>query len=301
MVNEVNKLIFNALISGGAINLPDVGTIYVCRDSAKEIAHNRVVAPNFAVSFSSNRAAVSIVQIIESVAAIPNAQAEDIYYRWLDKVRADGVVVIEGVGKLCNKCFIDDDSFAKILNPIDDTRISVDRGRGGFIKSIVWLLLMLIVAFGGWYAFRLFTVLDAESATSIDVAINDVVEVDDDVEVDVNIENVTDNEVDKQGGEVVPLDVAESEQVADVADWRKSEAIRHWVIIGSYSTTENAERAISALESQYSELFFGYIKLGSMYAVSPFGSEKRSDCEEFTRSYKKDFAQMWIHTPKKYK
>jgi hypothetical protein len=89
--------------------------------------------------------------------------------------------------------------------------------------------------------------------------------------------------------------------VEEVNNWRKSADIRHWVIIGSYSTTENAERAIATLSEKYSELMFDYIRLGSMYAVSPFGSSDIADCETFKSEYKREFTQMWIHTPKRFK
>ena len=305
MVNEVNKLIFNKLISGGAIALPDVGTIFICRDAAKEIARNRVAAPYYRVSFSSHQPAVSLVQIIESVAATPNSQAMDIYSRWLDKVRSGDDIVIEGIGTLRNKSFIVDDSFAKVLNPIDDTVVSIARrghGGRGIVKSVASLFVLLVILLGGWYAYDVFSVTPTSPSNDSDSAANKVIEVVETIaDHDVAADDYSELESQEQGSVAESNDVADDVAVVESNDWRICDNIRHWVVIGSYSTVENAKRAISSLEHQYGELFFDYFKLGSMYAVSPCGAEDRATCEEFTRTYAKDFAQMWIHTPKKYK
>ena len=86
-----------------------------------------------------------------------------------------------------------------------------------------------------------------------------------------------------------------------VEDWRTNTDIRHYVVVGSYSTEKNAERAINELSGKYNELLFNYFKLGSMYAVAAFGSTNREDCERFVCEYKQSFPQLWIHTPRKHK
>ena len=287
MVGEVNKLIFNTLISEGAVHLPDVGVIYLNRIAATDVARDRVAAPRISVQFSSQMKAASLIDVISNVASVDSAQAEDIYFRWLDKVRSINCIDIEGVGKIVNKSFVADDELLKSLNPYSVNEIKITRrhsNRG--LVAAIFALLILVSA-----GYIIFSNLNIKSSETL------VAEQGSEPKMEVITEGYTvpsevNDNVDKPTETVV---------VEEVNDWREAADIRHWVIIGSYSTTENAERAIAALSENYSELKFDYIKLGSMYAVSPFGSSDIADCEAFKSEYKREFTQMWLHTPKRFK
>ncbi len=291
MVGEVNKLIFNTLISEGAVYLPDVGVIFLHRIAAAEVARDRVAAPRFSVQFSSQMKATSLVDVISNVASVDSAQAEDIYFRWLDKVRSTNGVDIEGVGRVVNKSFVAEEQLIKSLNPLSVNEIKITRRRSnrGFVAAIITLI---VLALAGYI---LYANLDFTSPKT------EVAEVIKEQGSEPKMEVVTEEST-------VPSEVndnvdmpTETVVVEEVNDWRVAADIRHWVVIGSYSTTENAERAIAALSEKYSELMFDYIRLGSMYAVSPFGSSDITDCEAFKSEYKREFTQMWIHTPKRFK
>ena len=86
-----------------------------------------------------------------------------------------------------------------------------------------------------------------------------------------------------------------------VTDWRTRDDIRHWVVVGSYSTTANAERAIADIMKRMPQMQCNYFKLGSMYAVAAFGSADSEECQEFKRAYVKEFEQSWVYTPKKFR
>ena len=86
-----------------------------------------------------------------------------------------------------------------------------------------------------------------------------------------------------------------------IDDWRQRDDIRHWVIVGSYSSEENVARAIADLEAKNPDIMFATFQLGSMYAVAAFGSSEYADCESFKQEHMKQFKQSWIHTPRKYK
>lgn len=291
MVGEVNKLIFNTLISEGAVYLPDVGVIYLHRIAAAEVARDRVAAPHISVQFSSQMKATSLVDVISNVANVDSSQAEDIYTRWLDKVRTANGVDIEGIGRVVNKSFVADEELHKSLNPYSVNEIKITRRRSnrGFVAAIFALFILVLLGYI-LYANLDFTAPKTEVAEVIkEQGSEPKIEV---VTEESTVPSEVNDNVDKATETVV---------VEEVNDWRKSADIRHWVIIGSYSTTENAERAIAALSEKYSELMFDYIKLGSMYAVSPFGSSDIAECEVFKLEYKHEFTQMWIHTPKRFK
>ena len=291
MVGEVNKLIFNTLISEGAIYIPDVGVIYLHRIAATEVARDRVATPRISVQFSSQMKANSLVDVISNVANVDSSQAEDIYSRWLDKVRTANGIDIEGIGRVVNKSFVAEEQLLKSLNPLSVNEIKITRrcsNRG--IVAAIFVLLILISA-----GYILFLNLNIKSAETL------VAEVLKEQGSEPKMEVITEEST-------VPSEVndnvdkpTETVVVEEVNDWRKSADIRHWVIIGSYSTTENAERAIASLSQKYSEFKFDYIKLGSMYAVTPFGNSDIAECEAFKSEYKREFTQMWIHTPKRFK
>lgn len=291
MVGEVNKLIFNTLISEGAVHLPDVGVIYLNRVAATEVARDRVAAPRVSVQFSSQMKATSLIDVISNVASVDSAQAEDIYFRWLDKVRSTNGIDIEGVGRVINKCFVADDELLKSLNPYSVNEIKITRRRSnrGFVAAIFALLILVSAGY------ILFSNLNIKSSETLVAEVVEEQGSEPKMEV-VTEESTVPSEVNDNVDKPTEIVVVE-----EVNDWRKSADIRHWVIIGSYSTTENAERAIAALSENYSELMFDYIRLGSMYAVSPFGSSDIADCEVFKSEYKREFTQMWIHTPKRFK
>ena len=291
MVGEVNKLIFNTLILEGAVHLPDIGVIYLNRIAAAEVARDRVAAPRISVQFSSQMKATSLVDVISNVASVDSAQAEDIYLRWLDKVRSTNGVDIEGVGRVVNKSFVAEEQLIKSLNPysVNEIKISHRRSNRGVVAAIFALLILISAGY------LLFSNLNIKSAETL------VAEVVEEQGSEPEMEVVAE-EYDEPTEVIEVVDEPTEEVIVEeVNDWRKSADIRHWVIIGSYSTTENAERAITALSEKYSELMFNYIRLGSMYAVSPFGSSDITDCEAFKSEYKREFTQMWIHTPKRFK
>ena len=306
MVFEVNKLIFNALISEGAVHLPEVGTLFVERIPAGIVARNSVGVPSYTISFSNHRDARSIVDIIAKIADIEAPQAMDIYERWLDKVRHGNELVIDGVGVLRNKSFVADNELLMYLNPLGANELSISRRRGSGVVVPVIVLVILLLSIGGGAYYYFTTHAVVESQNDVVVASNDVVVEEEVVEVDVPELVISDSSSDTVADEVY-IDENETIDysyvvVEDVVeDWRTNTDIRHYVVVGSYSTEKNAERAINELSGKYNELLFSYFKLGSMYAVAAFGSTNREDCERFVSEYKQSFPQLWIHTPRKHK
>ncbi|MBQ5720197.1 MAG: hypothetical protein IIV65_06570, partial [Alistipes sp.] len=117
MVGEVNKIIYNMLISGRGVRLPQVGTLYIERQGARRISEDRLLSPRNVVAFSSHEEAPSLVDEIVAIAGCQTSQAEDIYERWKSKTLADGVLTIGGVGQLKGKSFQMEQPFNSAINP----------------------------------------------------------------------------------------------------------------------------------------------------------------------------------------
>ena len=278
MVNEVNKLIYNSLAEHNAVVLPRVGSLGVVRRMAK-MEGNRVVAPTFAVEFSSAEEGVSLCDVIASVANISSSEAEDIYLRWLDKVKEGNTLTISGVGTLRDKSFVADTDLQKALNLADKTPIKVHcRSRKPFIA-----IAAVVVALLGVCAY-LFLANDrvaspGPTSTPIEeVVVDEVVVAEPDSEIETEIE-------------IEPAPTR----------WIDRDDIRHWVVVGSYSTTENAERAVEDILRRQDAECCDILTLGKMYAVAVYGSSDKADCERFVRDNRDKFKQSWVHTPKRFK
>lgn len=276
MVNEVNKLIYNALAEYNAVTLPRIGSLSVVRREAK-IEGGRVVAPTFAVEFKSADDGVSLCNIIASVANISAAEAEDIYLRWLDKVKEGNTLTISGVGTLRDKSFIVDTTLTKTLNLSSSAPLKIhSRSRKPYliIAAVVAILLGI-----GAYLFvsndRVATPI-AEEPVTIAVA-----ETPEPIVEEVIEEVVTPEPEPKR--------------------WVDSDDIRHWVVVGSYSTRENAERAMEDILSKQKAECCDILTLGKMFAVAVYGSEDKAECERFVRDNRHEFKQSWVHTPKRFK
>ena len=285
MVNEVNKLIYNAIIKYHAVQLPDVGTLSVVRHPATMSSKNELVPPRFDVELSLGDHAKSLIDIISEEVAVDRQRAEEIYTRWYDKFRESGEMVIDRVGILRDKSFVVDAEIMKALN-ISNRPIRVTRRRN-LIPLYLLLIIVLLggLGYGGWWY------LTAQQ----DVAPVEIVAQEPNKQI---VETPLIEELEVSDTEIV---VEEQIEVSTNSDWRERDGIRHWVVVGSYSTTENAERAIAEIGERLPEIQCNYFKLGSMFAVAAFGGADFSECQEFKNAHMKDFPQAWVYTPKRFR
>ena len=287
MVNEVNNIIYNTLIAERAIHLPDVGTLSVVRKSAEMTSKNLIAPPRYVVEFSSCGVATSVVDAIACEGDVDQLKAEDIYSRWLEKVRTESVILIEGVGRLQNKSFVADKDFLSLFNA-DATPIKVKRNNNSAIYvALIATFISVGAIFGvaAWFFFSEPAAPAAETIMEQSAVMPDVVAVEDVIEDVVTEESI---------------ETIEAEVVEVVNDWTQDADIRHWVVAGSYSTEENANRAKSALLAKHNDIQCEIISLGKMYAVAVYGSAEREYCVQFMREYGDEIESIWIFTPKKF-
>ena len=276
MVNEVNKLIYNALAEHSAVTLPRIGSLSVVRREAK-IEGGRVVAPTYAVEFRSTEEGSSLCDIIASVANISASEAEDIYLRWLDKVREGNTLTISGVGILRDKSFIVDTTLTKTLNLGSSAPLKIHRRS----RKPYLLIAAVVVALLGVGAY-LFVANDRVATPIVEEpAIVAVAETSEPIAEEIIEEEVTPE--------------------AEPKRWVDSDDIRHWVVVGSYSTRDNAERAVEDILSKRKAECCDILTLGKMFAVAVYGSVDKVECERFVRDNRHEFKQSWVHTPKRFK
>lgn len=303
MVNEVNKIIYNRLITEREVTLPGVGSLSLVRHAASMSSRDVIAAPRLTIEFSSHTEGCSVVDAIAVIGGTDTATAEDIYSRWLEKVRSGSTLTIEGVGILRNKSFEVDKELLSMLNGTSATHVNVIRRKRG--RTMLWVgltlsIIALIVSIAAIFNIDISAISD--KATNADKQVETTVEniIVEPVAEDITYgELTTDVEEDIHTQDVVAV---ESVEVATVADnWTMRDDIHHWVVAGSYSTMSNAESAAETITTKYQDIDCKIITLGKMYAVAIYGSSDRDDCVQYMRKYHKNFGEAWIFTPKEYR
>lgn len=299
MQNAVNNLIFNTLITECRVVLPNVGSLKLSRITAS-MSGGRVVPPRYVVEFYGATNGRTIIDVIAHCAAIDIREAEDIYRRWLDKSRQDDVITIGGVGTLRHKSFTADAALLAALNPEDDKPLRLRRRHSKLPWLILSAVLLLGIAVGAYIYLHKDVVAEplndnTPTADKVAVAV-DIAEPTEHIEV---ADVVADTPI--EPSETV-VDAPSSEEiVTDALPWTERQDLRHWVVVGSYSTEQNAKRAMRDITANNEGVTCDIFKLGSMYAVAAFASSERAECEEFVRNSRREFKQAWIHTPKRFK
>lgn len=295
MVAEVNKIVYNTLVTERAITLPDVGTLSLVRHAATMASKAVVAAPRLTVEFSSHATATSIVDIIAQVGGVENDVAEDIYSRWLEKVQSGSTLTIEGVGVLRNKSFEVDKELFAVLN-LSQSSVKVKRRNSGAVAAALVTTFVgaaIVCGCAAWFfCGGDACVVEQEVVADIkaDIASVPAVEIEEECVVVVEVEV-----------ESVPEAVTEEVVEPVVDDWTKQNDIHHWVVVGSYSTIENAEAAVRSTEKANADIKCKIFPLGKMFAVAIYGSCDLEECVEYKQKYSREFKQAWIFTPKEYR
>ncbi|MBO5686960.1 MAG: hypothetical protein J6R84_01935, partial [Alistipes sp.] len=240
MVEEVNKIIYNMLISGRGVFLPGVGTLFIERQGARRIDKNRLMSPRNVVAFSSQEQAPSLVDEIVAIAGCQRQQAEDIFERWIAKTREGADVTIGGVGVLRGKSFIADKTFNSTINP-KGVRTLVVRRR----SSHAWIYAVCGVAVAVALAF--FAYLQWGDSWGIDQA---NVASDKPQEQTVATEPAEDpvaerDEEQVAGQSAEPLSATAQAASPDVQPQVvQNKAYAYYVVMGVFSSEQNAQRAV---------------------------------------------------------
>lgn len=361
MVEQVNRLVGNLLAANSVVWLPDVGTLRVERQAARRLSRREVQPPVRLVNFSSQRSGESLVDAIARAARCDQATAEDIYARWLSRVRTENGVAMEGVGELKFKNFTPDEAFDRRLNPQGRKPMRVHMPRR--LDWSVWVgLVAAVLAVGGLvYQFGLErNPLDEPEAELVEASGPAAGEA-------LAAGSVAEDAVAGEGGVVAagnnaaannaagtnaagatadaaakgaptgapaprPAEAANpsvsapaasapaasapaasapaasAQPSAQVAAAPKPAAPageplrmtskRHYVVLGVYSTLENAERAAALAAKKEPAMRCTVYRLGGKFMVSPFESDDVEASRQFMRAGRSAFPEMWVYSAK---
>ena len=353
MVEQVNRLVGNLLAANSVVWLPDVGTLRVERQAARRLSRREVQPPVRLVNFSSQRSGESLVDAIARAARCDQATAEDIYARWLSRVRTENGVVMEGVGELKFKNFTPDEAFDRRLNPQGRRPMRVHMPRR--LDWSVWVgLVAAVLAVGGLvYQFGLErNPLDEPETEFVEASVPAAGEalaagsVAEDAAAEAGGVVAAGNDAAAATGNaagtnaaVAPADAAVKGAPTGAPAPRSAEAAtpsasapatsapsaaaqpsaqlaaapkpaapageplrmtskRHYVVLGVYSTLENAERAAALAAKKEPAMRCTVYRFGGKFMVSPFESDDVEASRQFMRAGRSAFPEMWVYSAK---
>lgn len=304
MVGEVNKIIYNMLVSGRGVYLPDVGSLYVERQAARKIATYKLLSPRNVVAFQSDEQAPSLVNEIVAVAGCSTEQATDIYQRWSAKTREGNIIKIGGVGVLNHKSFVMESEFASAINPKGVKTIVIRRRSNTWLYAICAVCVLVALGFCGYIMFGGEQKIDAMRIEPIAKVVEQPAaeQLATEGEAAQNAEgeaNATASSTNSSSGNVATSTntTTQSDQPADTvvngtADYE------YYVVMGIFSTEENAQRAVAQAESRINDVSCKVLPFKDKYMVTLFGSDKIGDCNAFANSYRDIYADLWVYKKK---
>ncbi len=307
MVNEINKIIYNLLISGKEVCIGGVGTLLTMRYAAYRASKKSMVPPYRIVIFTTEQRGVSLEEEIARVAGVDAARAHELFEQWMSEVLEGDTLKIEGIGSLRNDKFISEESFLATLNPLGRTpmRLKPKANVGLYIFASLCVLFALAVAGYVYLDSRDIVLFGKEAKIGGEVAVAENVKPEPAVEdepvmtemvdsVDV-AQSVTEPAMQTATQEQLPTRVVD---VADTSEIRSTEPGWSYVVLGVFSTTENAERAIGEAQRVAGELRCVVYHYGNKYMVALYDSQSRAECQEFARSMGGKFKDLWIYSRK---
>lgn len=311
MVEQADRLIGNLLAGGVEVFLPGVGSLYTERCSAKRLSKRMVMPPCRVVSFSSQQRGVSLVDEIERTireadtqntpqAEALRAQAQDIYDRWLSRTLKDGTLTVEGVGILKSKNFTLDKAFDLRLNPQGHEPVRIKGGHRFDWALCVGGVAMLLAALVGGY--ELLTFYSDEKAPATVVAEKGVAQTAD-LSAAEHADSLAAQQTPAPTGvsdtAATPATASRTSQSAGLAGTEQAPASlvsgRRYVVLGVFSTAENAGRAARDAAKKDASFRCGIYRFGEKFMISPFGSDDAEACREFIREHADRFSGMWTY------
>ncbi len=295
MVGEVNKIIYNMLISGKGVFLPEVGTLYIERQGARRISDNKLISPRNVVSFTSQEQAPSLVSEIVSIAGCSEEQAQDIYTRWLQKTREGNIVTIGGVGVLNHKSFSAESAFGVAINPKGVKTIVIRR------KSNTWLYVLCALCIAvalGIFAYIMWGDKLKEPAKFVTTERMVVESADGAIVTDsVAVSEVSASEsvvTAATTGSIATTETTSTTTIEVATPANKDFA--YYVVMGVFSTEQNAERAVAQAKSKLPDAVCQILPFkGDKFMVTIFGSDSKAECNDFVKLSREAYSDLWIY------
>lgn len=312
MVTEVNRLIANLFAAGEPIAFPQVGTLTPVKRPARRLSKRELLPPTREIDFASAVQGATLAQRLAQAANCSLEQAEEIYGRWLGYTFNEGGLTLEGIGVLRNKHFTLDPAFDARLNPQGRKAIPIKVRRRAFDWTIALGVVAIIAAIGiGYYGYTELKGSVRMPWQQEQTADNQTIK----ITTSTIAKTTTPTDSTTTTQPVEPIETvakavpeqpkvtavtANRQPVASPSQPHESGSIRtmvsgaYYVVLGVFSTPENAERAANEAFMKQAMPCQVY-RFGQKWMVSPFTSADAAACTQFRRTHLETHPDLWVY------
>lgn len=294
-MNAINKVIFNALATRQGVGLPEVGTLKIVRKAAYQPNKKQLKVAVNRVDFSTkqNTAVTSILAFISTEADIDAQQAQDLYAKWLDGARQNNIITIEGAGQIKNNHFTPTQELNALLNPfVDQTIVLKPRRNNVWLIAAIVAPLLIIAGVLLWiFPFQCSNEEPSVTTTQIAVAPQPTTTATDSSKTVVN-DTVTKAAIVVPAQTIKPTTTSEQQKTTQST----SSTATYHVIVGVFSTVENADNCIKQVKSKDSSL--PVMKLpfkNGKIMVSIYSSQNESIANQYKTKLTNISPDLWLY------
>lgn len=326
MQDEVNKIIFNALTDGREIWLPGIGWLVLESRRAWRSSARQLERPRRRVVFLSESKGASLVDLIAQAGGCNATVAQDIYDRWLEKVRTEDGLSIAGVGTLQHKYFTIDSHLDALLNPLGHDPVALKPRSSRMLLFLVVVLLCMGAAGGAsWWMWEAgwigFSGISRPMETLVETRISDRTLAEEQTVATELPDSLTFAEGGSESASVkspaaetsadgvsagvsAENPVSVSRESLDPASGNEPlEAARMisgrtYVILGVFSTEQNARRAVKEANTRAPRTSLRLYHFGEKWAVSAFENDSAAECRTYMNNAGSDLNGAWPYTKK---
>ena len=303
MKQQIDNLVRNLLGEGQDIYLPQVGTLMVRRRPAIMTSSKVVSAPYREVTFTCEQRGESLVDIIISMTDVSGERAEAIYDQWLQQVRRDDEVRIDGVGVVRQRQFEPEKSFVTYLNPQPRKSVKLRPRTNYLFYVLASLCILFAIGVAGYtlYSEQLFAermdkpfffALRGDSDEITTEKSSAVQEVE-------SVPAVAQEPVAEAVAELEIVSEPVEEPVVEKAQPLDMKMGYSYAVWGVYSELKNAEYYVGLVSERYIDLTPAIYKYNNRYMVAVFERKSRGECAELVDRLKElspAFRDMWVYT-----
>ena len=317
MVNEVNKIIGNALLSGKEICIDGIGTLFTVRYAAYRASRKSITPPYRVVTFCAEQRGTSLKEEIARIANIEPEKAGEIFERWLSESLDGDKLTINGIGSVHRDKFTTDKAFAVQLNPHGHTPIRLKPKANVGLYVFASLCMAFALGVAGYVYFDtneidLFGAKNkpataevvaqpAAPETAVTAEPQEAI-----AEADISTEEspAAAPAIEPSAPEVAAPAPAQTAPTKPAINGTNVDTIHPTVVgqsygvLGVFSTTENAQRAIRQAQKLSGDVQCSVYYYGSKFMVALYDAPSRSECQNFAQSVNHTFKDLWVYTRK---
>ena len=314
-MDQVSNLVYNALAKRQGVVLPGIGTLYAVTVPAEMQKPGVVTPPVNRVELVTDElpGIPHIVDLIAGYDQTDPEQAREIYNRWLAENCSEEGVTIGAVGNIREGVFTPDPGLEEALNPVDTGEVRLP-GRLDAKRVAMWVVFAVLIGVGisvgaiVWYEYS--EQMRIVRLSEQPVLPASVPAAPDSPAVKVPAAAGSDSSAGESGASAgvdssaavpakQPEPVREPATVPAAKLVPATAAMHYYVIVGTYSTDQNAEKFIASAQKKNDKLEYAKIPMpNGKILVSVFGATAETEANRMKNEVSGLFPDAWVFKSK---